>query len=452
MTSRAGEQWSEEMLRAPQPGSTGADIGRMNFAQSTEDASGHPVIPLVSSGAPKNRKSPRVLESASITQPVRMMVAAVSHCPQSYTTAHIAGMAHGQQGTAAHRTHTAHPASYALCAVCCWQVPPALALTPTLTAGTVGPPTTTQPPPPPLQMPLPLPPPTTTDWSDINFTMPGNFWLTALEKRVAAHIRIPRSGTSPGKEGTARPSFKIPYSPPDAVRLKCQEAGIPCVGTTGELTKYEGKGPMMAYRFCNTHVHKKLGQGSGALMAPGKNRKDSDVLIFAIPPVSISHNSRTWEMKVEFYLGVFNGEGNNQEGRFTPPPWANQLYGTQNVETIFTNTALKILGDMHIRGLPISKNFRTILGPEYASDAGEASEEEEEKESESEEEEPQQQEEWQAVKLTGKRKWTPLLSGQPGWTYEVKWSGRWANTFEPAEFLSGWEEEMAKVDKEAEEA
>ena len=52
--------------------------------------------------------------------------------------------------------------------------------------------------------------------------------------------------------------------------------------------------------------------------------------------------------------------------------------------------------------------------------------------------------EWEAEKLTGKR-------AQRGatYTYEVKWKGKWANTFEPPSMLigSGWEAEMKKIDE-----
>ena len=213
----------------------------------------------------------------------------------------------------------------------------------------------------PMQMPTPPPAPTTTDWTDVNFCMPGNIWLNALEKRVSAHVRMPRSGGE-GKPGTSHPSFNMAASPPGAVRLKCEQAGIPLKSTKGKVTTYEGHGPMMAYKFCSTQKHKKLGQGSGALMAPGKFRTSSDILIFAVPPVIVSHNSETWQMKVEFYLCVYNGEGHDQTGRITLPPNPNKLYGTQDVETLFEKTALHILGEMRVRRLPLSTNFKTILG------------------------------------------------------------------------------------------
>ena len=172
--------------------------------------------------------------------------------------------------------------------------------------------------------------------------------MNALQKKVAAHIRMPRSGGE-GKPGTCRPHFRIPYTPAEATRLKCEEAGIPLEQTQGVLTTYKGQGPMMAYTFCNTQKYKKLGHGSGALMAPGKTRDSSDNLIFAVPPITVTHNSRTWEMTVEFYLCLYNGEGNEQTGRVTLPPNPNTLNGTQNIESLVERTALHILGEMRVR-------------------------------------------------------------------------------------------------------
>ena len=57
--------------------------------------------------------------------------------------------------------------------------------------------------------------------------------------------------------------------------------------------------------------------------------------------------------------------------------------------------------------------------------------------------------EYEAEKLTGKRAQRGLLpGGAPRWTYEVKWRGAWANTYEPASCLVGWESEMKKIDDE----
>ena len=60
--------------------------------------------------------------------------------------------------------------------------------------------------------------------------------------------------------------------------------------------------------------------------------------------------------------------------------------------------------------------------------------------------------EWAAERLTGKRAQSGKLpGGGPRYTYEVVWKvtggKRWANTWEPADCLIGWEAEMSEVDK-----
>ena len=71
---------------------------------------------------------------------------------------------------------------------------------------------------------------------------------------------------------------------------------------------------------------KKLGQGSAALMAPGRGRTVSDVLTIAIPPITVKHiaTPSTWTAKVDLYLGVFNSSN-----VFTLPMTANTLYHGQ---------------------------------------------------------------------------------------------------------------------------
>jgi hypothetical protein len=61
--------------------------------------------------------------------------------------------------------------------------------------------------------------------------------------------------------------------------------------------------------------------------------------------------------------------------------------------------------------------------------------------------------EWDAERLTGKRAQSGKLpGGGPRFTYEVMWKvtggNKWANTFEPADCLIGWEAEMKKVDED----
>ena len=55
-------------------------------------------------------------------------------------------------------------------------------------------------------------------------------------------------------------------------------------------------------------------------------------------------------------------------------------------------------------------------------------------------------EEYKAEQLTGNRAQKGnLRGGAPCWVYEVKWSGGFKNTYEPASCLVGWEKEMTKV-------
>ena len=46
---------------------------------------------------------------------------------------------------------------------------------------------------------------------------------------------------------------------------------------------------------------------------------------------------------------------------------------------------MKVLGEMAVREFPLSRQFKELLGPSYASDAGEATEESSEGEESSEE-------------------------------------------------------------------
>lgn len=83
--------------------------------------------------------------------------------------------------------------------------------------------------------------------------------------------------------------------------------------------------------------YKKLGQGSAALMAPGRGRTVSDVLTIAIPPITVKHiaTPSTWTAKVDLYLGVFNSSN-----VFTLPMTANTLYHGQ---VSYTPYAYKLL-------------------------------------------------------------------------------------------------------------
>ena len=53
---------------------------------------------------------------------------------------------------------------------------------------------------------------------------------------------------------------------------------------------------------------------------------------------------------------------------------------------IFKRMAMKVLGEMACREFPLSSRFKHLLGPAYASDAGEATESSEEEVSSGEEE------------------------------------------------------------------
>ena len=54
---------------------------------------------------------------------------------------------------------------------------------------------------------------------------------------------------------------------------------------------------------------------------------------------------------------------------------------------------MKVLGEMAIRGFPLSERFKLLLGPAYASDAGEATESSSSEEESSLEEEEEEEEE-----------------------------------------------------------
>ena len=50
------------------------------------------------------------------------------------------------------------------------------------------------------------------------------------------------------------------------------------------------------------------------------------------------------------------------------------LFICRHPTTIFKRMAMKVLGEMCCREFPLSSRFKRLLGPEYASDAGEATE------------------------------------------------------------------------------
>ena len=142
-----------------------------------------------------------------------------------------------------------------------------------------------------------LPAPTqheTADWEQMEFMLPASIWLNTLHKALAQHVRVPRSAKS-GTAGSQHPKFVVQNSPLELVKRKCLQAGMVQIGepsinprTRVQITTFKGLGPMTAYRFCQTNLFKKYGQGSGALMAPGKGRDSSAVLTVAIPPITVT--------------------------------------------------------------------------------------------------------------------------------------------------------------------
>ena len=141
---------------------------------------------------------------------------------------------------------------------------------------------------------------------------------------------------------------------------------------------------MSAYKFCKVNMFKKLGQGSAALMAPGKGQSFSDVLTIAIPPITVRHvkNEHGWTAHVDLYLGVFNSSN-----IFTLPLRANVIYEGQDDPTpVFTKMARKVLAEMMARDLPVSKAFQRVLTPVEKREAKAMVSESEESETESESE------------------------------------------------------------------
>ena len=67
--------------------------------------------------------------------------------------------------------------------------------------------------------------------------------------------------------------------------------------------------------------------------------------------------------------------------RFTLPQPANLIYGNDQagVEAILRQAALYVLGEMLVRGFPISDRFKNLLPPEYASGESECEESEDER-------------------------------------------------------------------------
>ena len=217
----------------------------------------------------------------------------------------------------------------------------------------------------PPQPARPPTPPPEIPWEERTFALPASHWLACLRRRVALHLRLPRSAKT-GVAGSQHPCFKIDNSPLELVRLKCEEAGMAQLSQVRRgkttYTTFRGLGPMSAYKFCTVEKYKALGQGSAALMQPPRGRATSDVMTIAIPPITAVHiaTADTWTLKVDLYLGVFNAAD-----AFTLPVNASTLYAGQGDPTaLFKRMALKVLREMCERGLPVSRAFAMLLPPE----------------------------------------------------------------------------------------
>jgi hypothetical protein len=208
--------------------------------------------------------------------------------------------------------------------------------------------------------------------------VPQAVWSQTLLRKVARHVKLPRSAAE-GVAGNQHPAFSLENTPFVYCEKKCIEAGLAQKGLRYRkgsklVTKWKGMGPMTAYNFCTTERFKKLGQGSGALVSPGKDRVYSTVLTLAIPPIEVTHSESAteWTMHVTFYLGVLN-----DAMRFTLPTKANVIYPAScNPAALFTRMGLKILGEMYCRDMALSPDFRKALGPAYMSEESEAEESE----------------------------------------------------------------------------
>ena len=141
---------------------------------------------------------------------------------------------------------------------------------------------------------------------------------------------------------------------------------------------------MSAFNFCCVEKMKALGHGSGALVGPrAATGLHSEVMTIACPPITVRHvaTKHEWVMEVDFYLGVYN-----DRDRFTLPQPANVIYGNnqEGVEAIMRQAAQYVLGEMLVRGFPISARCVQLLPREYASDESELEESEPEEQSGSE--------------------------------------------------------------------
>ena len=234
-------------------------------------------------------------------------------------------------------------------------------------------------------------------WQAEVASLPATVWLKTLQKIVNRHLRLPKSAKT-GQAGSQHPKFSIPNSPLVLVRARCLEAGLvekpPVLKRKKRTYIFKGVGPSTAYNFCHAQHNKSLGQGSAALVAPREGFSVSSGMTMAIPPITVKHveTDGEWWTTVDLYLGVYN-----DSNLFTLPLDSNTIYKDQLDPTeLFKRAALKVLGQMYMRGFPLSLNFKELLGPDYSSEAGEMTEESSEEESSGEESSSEEGEEEEA--------------------------------------------------------
>ena len=216
----------------------------------------------------------------------------------------------------------------------------------------------------------PPPPPTEAElwWQNAKAELPASLWLNALHKKAARHVRLPRSAVS-GVPGSQHPKYTLENTPFSLVLKKCLDAGLVMEGervTKGNMvtTTFKGWGPMTAFRFCQVDKYKKLGIGSGALKAPIKGQTLSDVLTFAVPPITVIHTQTPdeWIATVDHYLAVYNSSD-----LCTLPTNSNSIYKSGDPTELFKRTAKMILGEMAVREMPLSQALKLQMSREYCS-------------------------------------------------------------------------------------
>ena len=231
--------------------------------------------------------------------------------------------------------------------------------------------------PPDPRAPPPAPPPPLSEkeiwWQDASAPLPARIWLNNLHKKAARHVRLPRSAMN-SVPGSQHPKYTIENSPFSLVKAKCLEAGLILQGeerkkarSGSKTTTWRGMGPMTAFNFCQVEKYKQLGMGSGALKAPVKGQEFSDVLTFAIPPITVvlKETEDEWTAKVDHYLAVYNSSD-----LCTLPNKSNEIYKGQDpteVMSTFKQTAQFILGEMLVRSMPMSEALKSRVPREYSS-------------------------------------------------------------------------------------